>query len=197
MFFSGGLIPYAILIKTLGLTNTFLVYVIPGLINIFYMLIMKTLFSSLPPAVEESARIDGCNDLVLFFRIVVPSSMPIIATMALFYGVEQWNAWFDAYLFVNNEKLYPLQTILQKIIIANGTFLKMAPLAAGGDIVSNRVTPFSIQIATMMMSIGPIVLIYPFLQKYYVKGFMLGSIKIRTIRSFLIPLFMERLDIVK
>lgn len=177
MFFSGGLIPMVILIKNLHLTNNFLVYIIPSLISVFNMLVMKSFFQSLPPSLEEAATVDGCNDVQCFFRIVIPSSMPVISTIALFNAVAQWNAWFDAYLYITDQKLIPLQTLLQRIINQNEASQTMTALGMDAAMQSMAITPYSIQLATMVVSIGPIVLIYPFFQKYFVKGLMIGAVK--------------------
>lgn len=177
MFFSGGLIPSVILIKNLHLTNSFWVYIIPALINVYNMLIMKSYFVTLPASLEEAATIDGCSDIGVFIRIVIPASLPIIATIALFNAVGQWNSWFDAYLYVSDQNLMPLQTILQRILNQAQASQMLKDLALGDDITSNRITPQAIQLATMIISIGPIVAVYPFFQKYFVKGFLIGAIK--------------------
>ena len=176
MFFGGGLVPYFLLIKNLGLIDNFLVYIIPGLINVWNMLIMKAYFTGIPPSLEESARLDGCTDIGVFFRIVIPTSMPIIATIALFNGVGQWNSWFDAYMFVTNQKLLPLQTVLMKMIAQQSSSQQLSNLL-GQYTGQSHVTPEALRITTMVVAIGPIVFIYPFLQKYFVKGILLGSVK--------------------
>lgn len=174
MFFSGGLIPSFLLMRNLGFVDSFLVYIIPTLISVWNMIIMKTFFSSLPVSLEESAKIDGYNDLQIFFKIVLPTSMPIIAAIALFNGVAQWNAWFDAYIYINNPKLLPLQTILMRIISQNTAAQE---LAQHEQAASSSVSPEALKVTTMMIAIGPIILIYPFLQKYFMKGIMIGAIK--------------------
>ncbi|WP_242985394.1 carbohydrate ABC transporter permease [Vallitalea okinawensis] len=174
MFFSGGLIPTFLLIRGLGLTNNFWVYIIPSLISVWNMIIMKTFFQSLPASLEESAKIDGYNDLQIFFKIVLPTSTPIIAAIALFNGVGHWNAWFDAYIYINDANLLPLQTILMKIVAQNSAAQE---LMQHEQAVQGAVTPEAMKITTMMIAIGPIVLIYPFLQKYFMKGIMIGAIK--------------------
>mgnify|MGYP000852727085 CR=1 FL=1 len=183
MFFGGGLIPSFLLIRSLGLVNSFWVYIIPGLISVWHMLIMKSFYKGIPDSLEEAAKIDGCSDFKIFFRIVAPLSFSCFAAIALFKGVEHWNSWFDAYIYVNDEKLLPMQTILMRIInqsasnqmpLARGT-AEAASQSTGGE--SKEVTPESIRYATMIISIGPIILIYPFLQKYFVKGVLIGSVK--------------------
>lgn len=183
MFFGGGLIPTFLLYKTLGLTNKFAVYIIPGLISIWNMLILRSFFQGIPDSLEEAAKIDGLGDIRIFFQIIAPLSMSSFAAIALFTGVEHWNSWFDAYIYVNNDKLMPLQTILMRVInqsaasqIANlQDNVQKATQSYGEN--SGNVTPESIRYATMIVSIGPIVLIYPFLQKYFIKGVLVGSVK--------------------
>ena len=176
MFFNGGLIPYFLLIQNIGLMDKFLVYIIPALINVWNMIIMKTFFESLPEALEESATIEGYNYLQIFWKIVLPTSMPIVATIALFNGVAQWNAWFDAYLYIANQDLLPMQTILMRMISQNSAaqeVSKFAQHSAGAA----RITAESLKTTTMIVVMAPIVLVYPFLQRYFVKGVMIGAIK--------------------
>lgn len=178
MFFSGGLIPKFILMRTLHLTNTFWVYIIPGLISVWDMLIMKSFYHGIPDSLEEAAKIDGCGDYRIFFQIIVPLSTSCFAAIALFTGVNHWNSWFDAFIYINNDKLMPLQTILMRIINqsqAAQSAKDVASQVTGGKTV--EVTPESIRYATMVIAIGPIILIYPFLQKYFVKGVLIGSVK--------------------
>ncbi len=182
MFFSGGLIPTYILYRTLGLTNNFWVYIIPGLVSVWNMLILRSFYQGIPDSLEEAARIDGCGDYRIFFQIIAPISMSSFAAIALFKGVEHWNAWFDAYIYINNDKLIPLQTMLMRIIdqsaasqLANLQDKTESFTQSTGQ--SENITPESIRYATMIVSIGPIVLIYPFLQKYFVKGVLIGSVK--------------------
>ena len=177
MFFSGGLIPYYMLIRNLGLRNTFFVYIIPAMFNFYNMLIMMTFFRSLPKEMSESAQIDGAGYISIFFRIVLPLSMPIIATMALFNGVYHWNDYFVAVLYIDSERLLPIQTILYKIV-AESSAANMLTKINMPDIVAQRqITSESVKMATMVITTAPIVIMYPFLQKYFVKGIMIGSIK--------------------
>lgn len=177
MFFSGGLVPSFLLIRSLGLLDHFLVYIIPSLISVWNAMIMIGFFRSMPEALEESAKMDGYNEILIFFRIVVPTSMPVFAAIALFNGVSHWNAWFDAYIYVNNPDLQPLQTILMKIIKETGAQQTLNDIMLREGTQSTKVTPEAVKIATMMVAIGPILLIYPLLQKYFIKGIMLGSLK--------------------
>jgi ABC transporter, permease protein len=178
MFFGGGLIPSTINMRNLGFMDNFLVFIIPGMYGIMDMIIMKSFFLSLPSSLEESAKIDGANDMIIFFKIVVPSSKPVIATISLMTAVGQWNSWFDANIFIlKRPELKPLQLLLNEIIMsAQGAMTSMT----GGTVfnpAATSVTPYAIQLATMIIAIGPIIFIYPFFQRYFVKGFMIGAIK--------------------
>jgi len=177
MFFSGGLIPTFLLIKNLGLLNSFWVFIIPALISVWNMIIMKTFFQSNPETLEDSAKIDGYNELQIFFRLVIPISKPIFAAIALFNGVWHWNAWFDATIYISNPDLLPLQTILVKIITEHAASQDLNRLFYSDQALVVNVTTESLKVATMMVAIGPIIALYPFLQKYFMKGIMIGSIK--------------------
>ncbi len=183
MYFGGGLIPFYFLIRALGLMNTFWVYIIPGLVGIWNMILMRTYFQGIPSALEESARIDGASYITVFWKIILPISSPIIATIALFIGVGQWNAWFDAAMFVTKQPLKPMQTILLSIISEAKFAEAMAATSAGGHVdMGNigkgiKVNVRSITMATMLVTIIPIIMTYPFLQRYFVKGIMIGSLK--------------------
>ena len=179
MYFSGGLIPFFVLLRGLGLLNTFFVYVVPVLLDTFMTLVMISFFRELPRSLQESAKIDGGNDLVIFFKIILPASMPVIATAALFMGVAQWNNWFDATFFVQNKDLKPLAFLLKEII--NKAQITSMQGEASAQALSMRsmssYTPASLQMASMIVAITPIIFIYPFAQKYFVKGVLLGAVK--------------------
>jgi len=176
MFFSGGLIPTYLLMKDLGLLDNRLVLILPGLISPFTMIIVRNFFMSLPEEIEESAKIDGANDLRVLFSIVIPMSKPIIATIALWYAVSHWNAWFDALLYLSDPNKMVLQTILRKIVIEGSSqfqnFDTYDPVSN-----TNAVTPDIIKAATIMVATIPIICVYPFIQKYFVKGVIVGSLK--------------------
>jgi putative aldouronate transport system permease protein len=184
MYFGGGLIPYYFLIKYLGLTDNFLVYIIPNLVGVFNLILMRTYFMGISPALEESARIDGANYFRVFFGIILPISTPILATVALFIGVFQWNSWFDTYLFINkHQELKPMQNILLSII-AEAQFMERLANSATGSSFSAanmahnaKVNVRSITMATMIVTVIPIIMAYPFLQRYFIKGIMIGSLK--------------------
>lgn len=177
MFFGGGLFPYFLLLKNLGLLNSFWVYIIPALFSFYNLLIFMGFFRELPEALEESARIDGAGDFRIFFRIVLPLSMPVIATIALFNGVHHWNDYFSGVMYMTNRPdLEPIQTYLYRIIAQTGA--QDIRSAAGAEVATKNLTSSNaIKLATMVITTAPIVCVYPFLQKYFVKGMMLGAVK--------------------
>ncbi|SDX45946.1 carbohydrate ABC transporter permease [Paenibacillus sp. CF384] len=174
MFFSGGLIPFYLLIRDLHMLDNFLVYIIPAMFNFFDLIIFLAFFREIPAGLEEAARIDGANDFSIFVRVVLPVSMPVIATIALFHGVYQWNDYFTGMIYINNMDLQPIQTYLYRVIAQSSSNIMMAAMPGG---ITKSVTSQSIKLATMVVTTLPIVLVYPFLQKYFVKGMMIGSIK--------------------
>jgi putative aldouronate transport system permease protein len=176
MFFSGGLIPTFLLIKDLQMLDSFMVYIVPVMFSFFDLIIFVAFFREIPAGLEEAAKIDGANDLRIFTSVVIPSSMPVIATIALFHGVYQWNDYFTGVIYITkNTDLQPIQTYLYRIVAQSSTS-GIAQSAAGG-VTSRTVTGQSIKLATMVVTTLPIVFVYPFLQKYFVKGFMIGAIK--------------------
>ena len=170
MLFSGGMIPTYILIKNLGWINSRLSIVIPGAINVFNLVILRANFNAIPDSLEESARIDGANDFMILGRIVLPLSTAAIAMMIVYYGVAHWNSWFPASIYLRRRDLYPLQLILQEILIIS----RFVNTTEETDQVPIVIT---MQYATIIISTLPILAVYPFLQKYFVKGVMIGSIK--------------------
>ena len=175
MFFSGGMIPSYLTVKNLGLLNTRGAIIIPGLILTYNLIIMRTSFSAIPSAVEESAKIDGANDFTILFRIVVPLSWSVIAVMVLYYGVGQWNAWFNASIYLKDRKLFPLQLFLREILINSSTD-KMVQSAGSGSGAKASLEEV-LKNALVVVSTVPIMIVYPFLQKYFVKGVMIGALK--------------------
>jgi len=177
MFFGGGLIPYYLLIRDLGLRNNFLVYIIPAMFNFWDMVIMMTFYREIPAELSESADIDGAGDLRVFLSIILPLSKPILATMALFCGVYQWNDFFMAVLFIDKNELLPIQTILFKIIAETEAQSMLTRTNLPDVVARRRLTSESIKLATMVVTTVPIICVYPFLQKYFVKGMLIGSVK--------------------
>ena len=170
MYFSGGMIPKYLLIKELGLTNNFLVYILPCLITGFALIITRNFFMGLPPALEESAKIDGASNLTVLFKIYLPLSTPVVATIALWYCVQHWNSWMDNMLYVTKNSLYVLQYVLQTIL-NNG---QTADMEAVSEVIVHTET---MKMAALILALLPIVCTYPFLQKYFVKGMIVGSVK--------------------
>lgn len=173
MFFGGGLIPTYLLINKLGMLNSVWALLIPGAISTFNMIIMRTGFQAVPISLEESARMDGANDLVILFRIIIPLSMPVIAVMILWYAVGHWNSYFSALIYLRDRELFPLQLVLREILITNSTDSMMTDAGAQDRIAIAE----TIKYATIIVSTLPILLLYPFLQKYFVKGVLIGAIK--------------------
>lgn len=174
MYFSGGLIPYYVVLRSIGLLNSFAVYIVPSMLNTFFLLIAISFFREIPGELKESAHIDGAGELVIFFKIILPVSTPVLATMALFMGVGQWNSWLDSAYFVQTDNLRTLTFRMMEII--NQSNAPMDSLAVANRPTSG-VTSFSLQVTSMVVSIVPIICVYPFLQKYFVHGIMLGSVK--------------------
>lgn len=173
MLFSGGMIPTFLIVKTLGLTNTLWSLLIPGAISAFNLIILKNFFQQMPEGIEESAKIDGCNDMMILFRIILPLSMPAIATFSLFYAVGHWNSFFSAILYINDTSKWPIQVLLRQVVI----------MSEGGIGDSSQVNEAvaiprqSIKMAVITVSTLPILIVYPFLQKHFAKGVLLGSVK--------------------
>jgi len=170
MLFSGGLIPTFLVVKSLGFYNKIWSIIIPGAINIWNLIVTRTFFMGLPDSLEESATIDGANDIQVLFRIYLPLSMPIIATMTLFYAVGHWNNYFGPLIYLNDKRKYPLQIFLRNILISSD----ISQYQMQDDIA---VISTSIKYTVIIVTTVPILLVYPFIQKYFVKGVMVGAIK--------------------
>ncbi|NBC71897.1 ABC transporter permease subunit [Paenibacillus sacheonensis] len=173
MYFSGGLIPSYILVKNLDMMNTMSSLILPGALSVFNMIILKTFFSSLPESLEEAAAIDGCNEWGILVKVVLPLSMPSIATLSLFYAVERWNGFQDALFYITDKNLYPIQLKLYQIISAN----QQLDTQQGEGSTGAFIVPESLKAASVMFATVPILLVYPKLQKYFVDGVMTGAIK--------------------
>jgi putative aldouronate transport system permease protein len=173
MFFNGGLIPTYLLINELGMLDSRWALIIPSAMSAYNLIIMRTSFQGIPVSLEESAKLDGANDFTVLFRIVLPLSMPVVAVMILFYGVSHWNGWFNALIYLRTRDLYPLQLILREILITNSTDSMMTGVGGADKMPIGE----TIKYATIIVATVPILLLYPFLQKYFVKGVMIGAIK--------------------
>ncbi len=174
MYFSGGMIPRYLFLKNyLGMGDHLGSLIIPGAISAYNLIIMRTSFASVPASLEESARIDGANDFVILFKIILPLSMATVAVMVLFYGVGHWNTWFDAMIFLRSRELYPLQLILREILVNEST--ESMTMGMQGDDV--ELLSDNLKYATIVVATLPILCIYPVIQKHFVKGVMIGAVK--------------------
>ena len=169
MFFGGGLIPYYILIKSLGMLDSIWVMIIPGAIDTFNMLLMRNYFASLPKELEESARVDGANDVQIFVKIFLPLSLPMLATVGLFFAVGNWNSWYNGMLFNHSQNIKTLQQVLQDIIVTTSSTIPNPN--------PDKINTESLKMAAIFFTILPMMCFYPFLQRYFVKGIVVGAIK--------------------
>lgn len=174
MLFNGGLIPTFLVVKGVGLYNTFWALVIPGMVSAFNMLIMKTYFEHLPAEIEDAARVDGCGEFTTLFKIILPLSTPIMATLGLFYGVQHWNEYFKGIMFITDRELQPMQVVLRSMIQSPNV---NEELGMENPVSLNQLPPETVKMATVVVATIPIIAVYPFLQKYFIKGMLLGSIK--------------------
>ena len=172
MYFSGGLIPYYLLVRGLGLINNLASIIFTYGVNTFYMIIMLNYFDTIPASLEESAKLDGANDFVILFKIILPLSSPIIATVILFYAVDRWNEWYNSMLFLRDGKKWPLQLILRDIVMSS-----IDKLGDSYASLRRTVFPSGVKMASIVVTMAPIMLVYPFLQKYFMKGILIGAIK--------------------
>jgi putative aldouronate transport system permease protein len=179
MFISAGTIPVFLLYQWVGLYNTFWVYIIPGSFSVYYMILMRTFILQLPREMEESALMDGANEVIVFWRIIIPLSGPILATIGLFVAVGQWNSWQDTLFFTNKPELETLQYILMKVLrqAEAATITRQARMSLSRLQRTISITPESVKMAITIVSTFPILCVYPFIQKYFVKGMMIGAVK--------------------
>ncbi|WP_019534784.1 carbohydrate ABC transporter permease [Paenibacillus ginsengihumi] len=173
MLFSGGMIPTYFVVKAFGMINSYWSLIIPTAISAFNLIVLKNFFQQIPEGLEESAKIDGCHDLGILFRIVLPLSMPAMATFGLFYAVSHWNTYFNAVMYINDSEKWPVQIVLRQIVLLSQDMI--------GDSTAQaepmEYLPQTIRMASIVVATIPIVIVYPFLQKYFAKGVMLGSVK--------------------
>lgn len=172
MFFHGGLIPNYVLISNLGLKNTLWAIVLPGALSVFNLLVMKSFFENMPTELDEAAQLDGLRHFGILFRIVLPLSKAVLATMVLFYCVQYWNDWFTAFLYLDKQELFPVTMFLRNLIAGADTVTEQGAAAGGASSIAANV-----QAVTIVLTVIPILCIYPFVQKYFVSGVMLGSVK--------------------
>jgi putative aldouronate transport system permease protein len=174
LFFSGGLIPYFMLLRNLHLIDTFLVFIIPSLFGFYNCLIFMTFFQSIPESLEESAIVDGASEFLIFIRIILPLSKAVLATIALFVGVNHWNDYFSGVVYINKASLMPIQTYLYRVVVAGGSARMAANMPAG---MMRFTSSQALKLATMVVTTVPILCVYPFLQKFFVKGVLIGAVK--------------------
>lgn len=172
MYFSGGLIPTYILIQKLGLLDSLFSIILPAGINISYVLIIMRFFKEIPASLEESARLDGCSDIQILFKVVLPLSLPVLATFSLYYGVEKWNEWYSAMLYIKTSSKLPMQMVLRNIVQNVDTVINSNEIIDDSKIYSDGV-----KMATVVVTMLPIMCLYPFLQKYFVNGLTSGAVK--------------------
>ena len=177
LFFSGGLIPTYVLIRSLGLIDTRLVFILINLAPAFWLLIMRNFLMTIPTEIEDSARIDGANEIVTLFRIIVPMSMAVIATIGLWSAVGHWNAWFDSLIYIRDQQKHVLQIWLRRIVITANDTLTIEAEQAFDEAALRPVRPQTLNSAAIFVAIAPILAVYPFIQKYFVKGVIIGSLK--------------------
>lgn len=176
MYFNSGLIPYYLTMRAYHLTDNFLVYILPTAISAYYVVLLKTYIENLPPALEESAKLDGAGYVTIFFRIIMPLSKPILATIVVFAAVAQWNNWFDNYIYVQSDNLKTLQLVLYEYLNQASQISQTSTTVLQHGLGS-VITPQSVRMAIAMIATLPILCVYPLMQKHFVKGIMLGAVK--------------------
>lgn len=173
MFFNGGLIPFYLTVKDLKLLDTVWSMILPTAVNTFNLVVLRTAFASVPRTLEEAAEIDGAGHFTVLFRIIAPLAMPTMAVITLYYGVAYWNSWFNASIFLNDTSLYPLQLVLRSVLISNDASSMLTGVDAGTQLAVSE----TLKYALVIIATAPILVLYPFLQKFFVKGVMVGAVK--------------------
>lgn len=173
MFFSGGMIPNYALIRSLGLINTYWALILPGAISTYNLILMRNFISTIPESLEESAIIDGANEITVLFKIILPLSTPAIFTFLLFHAVGHWNAYFDSVLYISRRAMWPLMLVLRELITEGGNMSREGQIFDPERLAQ----PFTLQMAAIVITVVPILLVYPFIQRYFMKGLLLGSVK--------------------
>ena len=176
MYFGGGQVPYYMVLKNLGLLDSFWVFIFPLIMSVYNMILIRSYIESMPDELFEAVKIDGGNDLVVYWKIIIPLAKPILMTVALFVAINQWNSWFDAYLYTSSENLKPMQSILVEILNQYNTGATTSAQMSNAK-SGMTITPDSLRMAATMIATIPIICVYPFIQKYFVKGIMLGAVK--------------------
>ncbi len=177
MFFGGGMIPSYLVVHSLGMVDTFWAILIPPAINVWYMIIMRTFFQGIPEEIHESAMMDGANDMTVFVRLVLPLSLPVLATMTMFYAVWHWNSFFPSLIYLNEKSKYPVQLLMRNIVISGEMATQAEAMGGTSSSKSFLVTASNVKFGVIIATILPIVTVYPFIQKYFIKGSLVGSLK--------------------
>jgi putative aldouronate transport system permease protein len=177
MLFGGGMIPTYIQYNKLGLIDSFWVYVIPGLVSVTYLIMMRTFFESVPDSLEESAKLDGCGYFKIYAKIMIPLSKPVIAVVGLYTAVNHWNDWFSGAFYMRSSELWPVQTVLQQMLSRAMSAKEVTTVAQAIAQNANTVTSDSLKMAAVIITTVPILCVYPFVQKYFAKGAMVGAVK--------------------
>ncbi|CQR57248.1 carbohydrate ABC transporter permease [Paenibacillus riograndensis] len=173
MFFQGGLVPFYLIVKSYGLLDSLWALILPTAVSTFNLIIMRTYFMAIPKELEESAFLDGAGHFTILFRIFLPLSMPVVAVLILYYGVGHWNSWFNAMIFLRDQDLFPIQLVVRNIILENDN----ASMLGTTTLIQSRDVAETLKYAAIIVTTAPILLLYPFLQKYFVKGVMVGALK--------------------
>lgn len=176
MYFGGGQVPYYMVLKNIKLLDTFWVFIFPLIMSVYNMILIRSYIESMPDELFEAVKIDGGNDLIIYWKMVIPLAKPILMTVALFVAINQWNSWFDAYLYTTSQVLKPMQSILVEILNQYNTGATTSAQMSNAK-SGNTITPDSLRMAATMVATIPIICVYPFIQKYFVKGIMLGAVK--------------------
>lgn len=174
MYINAGLIPWFLTMKLLHLSNNFLLYIVPSAVSAFFVILMKTYFESVPEELQESAEMDGAGIVTVFFKVILPLSKPVLASVAVFSAVNQWNAWYDNFMLVSKDKLQTVQYLLYLYLTKNTA---MTGNTVASAVAAMKTSPTSIRITITMVTMIPIIIVYPIMQKYFVKGIMLGAVK--------------------
>ncbi len=177
MFFNAGIIPNYLVVKGLGLMDSMWALILPSAISTYNLVVMRSFFEGIPDDLEEAAFIDGANEITIFWKIMLPLSKAALATVGLFYGVYMWNSWFNAMLYLQSDTKFPLQLIIRQIIMQNQMAAELAAMGDTSMLTEQTTNSVSLKYATLFLSILPMLAVYPFIQKYFVKGVMVGSVK--------------------
>jgi len=177
LYIDAGLIPFFLVMRQYGMINNPLIYVVPSLLSAYFTILIKTFIEQISPSLEESAMLDGAGVFSIFRNIILPLSKPILATIALFAAVDQWNAWFDAHIYISNRNWWPMQYILYRYLKEAQVLARRAELSPSSEMVAVQITPTAVRMTMTAVVTFPVLCVYPFMQRYFIKGIMIGAIK--------------------